>query len=95
MVFRNASVKDLVRQLKTEKRRFSLLIGKLRGNNPSSHTKGFGTLNQVTELAPSLGTMVLAWLSALARRQGDDRVLSASHSKAENSFCTIRRDALW
>lgn len=32
-------LKDLVRQLKTEKTRFSLLIGKLGGNNPSSHTK--------------------------------------------------------
>lgn len=32
-------LKDLVRQLKTEKRRFSPLIGKLGDNNPSSHTK--------------------------------------------------------
>jgi len=32
-------LKDLVRQLKTEKRRLSPLIGKLGGNNPSSHTE--------------------------------------------------------
>lgn len=43
-------------------------------------------------LAPSLGTMVLAWLSALPRRRSDARGVHTNHSKAENIVGTIRRD---
>lgn len=43
-------------------------------------------------LAPSLGAVVSAWLSALPGKKSDNTGVYVHHSKAESIFCNIRRD---
>lgn len=94
MVFRNASFKRPCQTAEDRKKKSSPLIGNLVAIL-QVRQKRFGTLNQITGLAPSLGTMVSTWLSALPRAKYDDREVYANHSKAENIFCTTTRDVFW